>query len=553
MFSVICSILGVYSNATTDLPLETWRLIAVALLARHTALRHLAKAVSGYAVRLTAEIRALLSARLSVVPASCLSFEDAGAIQNNLRSPTKTSKPGQADRSRVTQQALPRIYLDLTDVVSHAIWHDSCAGIPRVQLEVATKLAQSNPSVSILGLHLGQWYELRPIIEFANGDVDAIFSLLKETFFESGRTLKGLRAFFNKRRRKFRSKRHARAPELKAEDTLFIGGAFWVNKETINFCKRAAANRATVLVLVHDLIPITNPDFTGHDFQDEYFEILSLPIHFIVTTHLNRRELERVRQQANAASLVTCSSIVPLADEFPGSPRNAPPLATTDRLAGLIACDFVLCVGTIEVRKNHLTLLAVWDELATELGHRLPLLVIAGRRGWKADDALAKLDAARAFADRIIFIEAPTDRELQWLYSSCLFTIFPSFFEGWGLPIGESFWFGKPCAASNTSSIPTVGRDLCAYFSPYDPQEMKNAIRLLLNPETRYALQQQIESAPLRSWSDVAHDIESVINQRPPAGDPFQRPPHSLELDGGDRLAADKFASIAQSMRERIG
>lgn len=551
MLSVIRWMVGAYSSATTDLPPEAWRLIAVTIMARRTALRDLACAVSGYALRLTARTCAPLRNHLNAAHAnvdlntvlssiarrsghaSSIHFEDASAVHNTFRSSPKAQRPRQFGWSRLARRPSPPcIYLDLTDIVSHAIWHDSCAGIPRVQLEVATNLVRSNPAVRVLALHHQNWYELRPLIEAANGDVDAIFCLLKETFFEFGRTLKGLRAFLNRRRRKFRGMRRVRMPKLKAHDTLFIGGAFWVNKETINFCKRAAANHANLVVLLHDLIPITNPDFTGHDFREEYVEMLSLPVHFIVTTHLSRRELERVRQEANAAGLLTCSSIVPLADEFPGSTRNARPLTTSDRIAGLIGRDFVLCVGTIEVRKNHLTLLSVWEELAMELGDCLPQLVIAGRRGWKADAALAKLDDAHSSAHKIIFIEAPTDNELRWLYSSCLFTVFPSFFEGWGLPIGESFWFGKPCAASNTSSIPAVGRDLCAYFSPYDPLEMKNAIRTLLNSEARRSFQRRIESTQLRTWSEVAHDIETVIIQRPPVSGRFRGASQALEDDG---------------------
>jgi glycosyltransferase involved in cell wall biosynthesis len=172
----------------------------------------------------------------------------------------------------------------------------------------------------------------------------------------------------------------------------------------------------------------------------------------------------------------------------------------------------VLCVGTVEVRKNHAALLSVWEELETELGERLPTLVVAGRRGWKAEAALRRLDDMPTDG-RIVFVEAPSDAALRWLYATCLFTIFPSFFEGWGLPVGESLWFGKPCATSNTSSIPHVGRDLCVYFSPHDPDEIKQAIRRLLDPEIRRSYETSISAARLRTWAEVARDIERVITR----------------------------------------
>jgi len=54
-------------------------------------------------------------------------------------------------------------------------------------------------------------------------------------------------------------------------------------------------------------------------------------------------------------------------------------------------------------------------------------------------------------------VENPSDEELAYLYKNSLFTVFPSYYEGWGLPIGESLWFGKPVVASNTSSMREVG------------------------------------------------------------------------------------------------
>jgi glycosyltransferase involved in cell wall biosynthesis len=158
-------------------------------------------------------------------------------------------------------------------------------------------------------------------------------------------------------------------------------------------------------------------------------------------------------------------------------------------------------------------LLSVWEELETELGDGLPTLVVAGARGWKAEVTLRKLDDLAGSNSRIIYEEAPSEDVLRWLYSACLFTVFPSVFEGWGLPVGESLWFGKACAASNSSSIPVVGRDLCLYFSSDDPQQMKAAIRSLLDPAVRRSYEDKIKGAQLRTWAEVAHDIKEIIAQ----------------------------------------
>jgi glycosyltransferase involved in cell wall biosynthesis len=184
----------------------------------------------------------------------------------------------------------------------------------------------------------------------------------------------------------------------------------------------------------------------------------------------------------------------------------------------LAGAGFALCVGTIEIRKNHHALLKVWNDLAAERGPDMPRLVVAGRRGWKAHATLMELDALPA-GGPVVFIEAPTDNELRWLYASCLFTVFPSFFEGWGLPVGESFWFGKPCAASNAPSIAPVARGLCDFFSPHHKEDMKAAIGRLLDANAREAYRRRIEATPLRTWTDVGAAIATLIAERQPLSD----------------------------------
>jgi glycosyltransferase involved in cell wall biosynthesis len=298
---------------------------------------------------------------------------------------------------------------------------------------------------------------------------------------------------------------------LTAADTLYIGGEVWTSPATVKLCKSAASKGANLIIFLYDLIPITNPQFTGHDFAKEFLEILSLPAHFIVATPFTLKELERARAERSLPK-PSALSVVPLADEFRGARRNesavSPPPKGAARFAGR---PFILYVGTIALRKNHMLLLSVWEELQAELGDALPPLVVAGRRGWKAEDVLRRLDNLQT-GNRIFFAEAPSDELLRWLYSACLFTVFPSVLEGWGLPVGESLWFGKACAASNSSSIPAAGRDLCLYFSPSEPEQMKAAIRSLLDPAVRLSYESRIKSAHLRTWVEVAYDIKDIIS-----------------------------------------
>lgn len=419
------------------------------------------------------------------------------------------------------REAPPRLYIDLSDVVLHAIWHDTCGGIARVQFEVATALVRANAQAVPFSLYNATWRDLRALVEDSDGDAVEFYASCRRRFGYIRDKVSWRRPLHLARIVKahlvdWRDKLLSKTPHVRAEDRLFVGGAYWMNRHVVKLMRRVGVEPGKLIVFFYDFIPITHPHFTGHDFSEEYRRILRLPAHFIVPTPFNEGELRAVRKLLRADARCS-SSIVPLADEFPRSRRNErPPLPA--RLEMLAGHAFVLCVGTIEIRKNHLALMQVWDDLAAEFGERLPKLVIAGRFGWKADEALARLDQLRSAEGHILFIEAPSDDELRWLYSACLFTALPSLFEGWGLPLGEGFWFGKPCAASNAGPLPFAGRDFCVYFSPRDLAQMKGAIKKLLDPYRRGFLERKIEKAPLRTWGEVAADIAKIVPRSPSDG-----------------------------------
>ena len=81
---------------------------------------------------------------------------------------------------------------------------------------------------------------------------------------------------------------------------------------------------------------------------------------------------------------------------------------------------------------------------------------------------------------KLVVIEDPTDAELTTLYRGCLFTLFPSFHEGWGLPVTESLAFGKPCIISNRTSLPEAGGRLVRSFDPDNLHDAYEVIRQVI-------------------------------------------------------------------------
>jgi glycosyltransferase involved in cell wall biosynthesis len=91
-------------------------------------------------------------------------------------------------------------------------------------------------------------------------------------------------------------------------------------------------------------------------------------------------------------------------------------------------------------------------------------------------DLMQQLQNTNFLDGKIISIEHPSDAELAALYRGCLFTVFPSLYEGWGLPVTESLTFGKPCVISNATSLPEAGGTLARYF---DPENIAEATRVI--------------------------------------------------------------------------
>ncbi|MGA7711319.1 MAG: glycosyltransferase [Rhizomicrobium sp.] len=186
------------------------------------------------------------------------------------------------------------------------------------------------------------------------------------------------------------------------------------------------------------------------------------------------------------------------------------------RAAVLLASSrpYALCVGTMEGRKNNLGLAMVWQAIQSKIGLRIPRLVFAGQRGWANEEFFSLISRTAKLNGLISLIEGPSDEELAFLYKNCLFTVYPSYYEGWGLPIGESLWFGRPVIASKTSAMPEVGGDAVDYVDPYDLEALEAAVIKMLDPVYRSQRAAAAQAMPKRTWREVAEDIRGILEAK---------------------------------------
>ena len=170
---------------------------------------------------------------------------------------------------------------------------------------------------------------------------------------------------------------------------------------------------------------------------------------------------------------------------------------------------FILYLGTIEPRKNIVALIdAVRALRARGLPHRL---LIAGRKGWLYQPTLDHV-AQMGMSDAVDFLDYVPDAELPALFSACDAFVFPSLYEGFGLPPLEAMACGAPVVCSNTSSLPEVVGDAAVLFDPRDIGEIASAIeRVVSDAALRDELRAKgIAQAAKFSWERAARETLAV-------------------------------------------
>ncbi len=172
--------------------------------------------------------------------------------------------------------------------------------------------------------------------------------------------------------------------------------------------------------------------------------------------------------------------------------------------------EFILFVGTLEPRKNLVLLL----EAICLLKNKIPdiRLVIAGRFGWGAD-ALFKCVAERQLAENVIFLGAVSDKDLPILYSLATIFVFPSLYEGFGLPVVEAMAAGTPVIASHAASIPEAAGDAAVLLPPDNAALWSDALYSLLQDADRRndLIKKGYQQAQKFSWHDVSRKILETL------------------------------------------
>jgi glycosyltransferase involved in cell wall biosynthesis len=423
------------------------------------------------------------------------------------------------EKKLVVLQANPRIWMDIT--TSHRAG-GRINGTTRVEQNLARELAaQLGDRLSFCRYRSSRFVPAAPIDEHRDvpgGNHAHSTRGLGASNSRSGRLDRRLERAIRHSLRSTLGKlqqRLARDQFTAASDgdCMLFAGETWSTRYDYGILRALRRGRKMkIAALCQDLIPITDPQFfESAEFVERYHRYVDFLLHdadlVIAISQSTATELEKLK---TAAGLATRIEIVQLGSDFTPLKGSRPPRSAPH----LDGRRFALSVSTLQSRKNFDLLYHVWKRFAEEGRDDYPALVIVGQRGFGSDDLLWQISRDPSVRDRVLVLHGVSDQELAWLYQNCCFTLYPSFAEGWGLPLSESLAYGKVCIAANTTSISEAGQSLCIELDPIDAIGWHDAIASLVErPNTIKDHEDRIAARYRpRTWAETAIDVAGLLS-----------------------------------------
>ena len=392
------------------------------------------------------------------------------------------------------------VLVDVTDLVEFLARRESVSGVQRVVAETAPLLIPRIGATCVfLDRSRGVFINLTPAEQHSLIDAGARASSKMDRADLANTASAALERG-----------RSAAQIAIDADTTLVFLGALWINDALMTAARTAHAAGARIVSLLYDLTPVLDTGHTAavNKLFDRYLTLLlQCASRVPAISKSSRADFEHYARKhgvvapAGTATGLPCG-LTPHGRDLTESPWPRP---------------YALFVGTVESRKNHLLALEAWRELIARHGReRVPDLVCVGRLGWNAGAFLREYVFSRGLDGKVSVLSSSLgDDELARFYAHAQFTIYPSNYEGWGLPVSESLAFGKLPIVARNSSLPEAGGDLAVYFETGDLDGLVEAIETnALDSDRLRELNERIRTTRRLevSWEDVAGTIAAEVD-----------------------------------------
>lgn len=256
--------------------------------------------------------------------------------------------------------------------------------------------------------------------------------------------------------------------------------------------------------LLHDLIPITHPQHCRPGERERHVRRVRTAVTvgrgIIVPS---QHTLDRLRGFCRDASWpLPPTAVAPLASSLP--PAEAGPRPLTQ--------PYFVVLGTIEARKNLVLLLELWRGLVERSGAQAPRLVLIGQRGFGCEDAVALLERGE-LRDHVLERGARPDREIAVWLRHAQALLFPSFEEGYGLPLAEALSLGVPAIASDLPAFREIAGDIPEYAAPRDNRRWSDLIADYARPDSalRAAQLQRLAGFRATTWEGHFEQVDAFL------------------------------------------
>jgi glycosyltransferase involved in cell wall biosynthesis len=379
----------------------------------------------------------------------------------------------------------PTIWMDLT--LSFLDWQGNVNGIIRSELNYARYLKQIAPETRFFAYTDDYFFEVEQsylIWLFDDSDLSLAYSMFQNYWAKHESAGTGFRNPF----RVTGGPVVGHSAYLKEfpdnSIVLFVGIDFIEGKDrsrTIDVVKMNCKNRGILTSqLIYDFTPMLYPQYHVKETCSGYTPFIKHVSenfgHLVYGGRTAQRDGIAVQKSFGWGS--------PLSDfvEFGSNFEKINTHHTEGRDAEILKSlgvegKFVITVGTIEPRKNHEMLYKAYVTILEGSDiDQIPKMLFIGKKGWKSEDFVTTFEADERVKGKIIMM-SPTDDELDVLYRHCLFTLLPSFYEGWSLTLPESLSYGKFCLTSDVDPLRETGRDLVEYINPLDTYAWADRIR----------------------------------------------------------------------------
>ncbi|MEC3912042.1 glycosyltransferase family 1 protein [Sphingobium sp. CR2-8] len=268
------------------------------------------------------------------------------------------------------------------------------------------------------------------------------------------------------------------------------------------------AEGAKFITLVHDVIPLSHPEYARPQGADEHRRrvrtIDSFAAGIIGNSQATIDALEpHMAHGLDGRAVRVAHFGADAPDIFGSTPQPVP-----DR-------PYFVYISTIEPRKNHLLLLNIWRRLVERWGEAAPILVLIGKRGWENENVIDILERGETLRDHVIEAGEVSDNRMHALVAGARAMLMPSFAEGFGMPVVEALAAGVPVICSDIVAHREVGGEAPDYLDPLDGLGWMQAIEAYSQPDApaRAAQIARLSTWRAPTWSDYFDIVTDIIEE----------------------------------------